>query len=359
MDINEHNPFEIGNDQLELLERLSNAVAVSGDEREVRAIVLEEIQPFADEVRVDALGNVLAVRHAQTENPLRVMLAAHMDEVGFILVEEEEGGWYRFEVIGGVDPRVLVGKPVLVGKDHLPGVIGARPIHLTTPDERKNALTVEQLRIDLGNENGKKVKAGERAAFATRFRQAGPSLVGKALDDRLGVAILIELMKNPPPNVELLAAFTVQEEVGLRGAKVAAYAFNPDAAIAIDATPANDLPLWDGEENSRYNTRLGDGPAIYVADAATLSDPRLIRHLIRTAEEIGIPYQIRQPGGGGTDAGAIHKQREGIPTVSVSVPVRYAHTPALQARLLDWENTLSLLYHGLERLSPQLFSEDR
>ncbi len=352
-------PLPISESQLDLLERLSNAVAVSGDEREVRAIVLEEIQPFADEVRIDALGNVLAARHTQVENPLRVMLAAHMDEVGFILVEEEEGGWYRFEVVGGVDPRVLVGKPVLVGKDHLPGVIGARPIHLTTADERRNALTVEQLRIDLGNENGKKVKAGERAGFATRFRQAGPSLVGKALDDRLGVATLIELVKNPPPNVELLAAFTVQEEVGLRGARAAAYALNPDVAIAIDATPANDLPLWDGEENHRYNTRLGGGPAIYVADSATLSDPRLIRHLIRTAEEMGIPYQIRQPGGGGTDAGAIHKQREGIPTVSVSVPVRYAHTPALQARLLDWENTLSLLYHGLERLSPQLFSEDR
>ncbi len=352
-------PLPISESQLDLLERLSNAVAVSGDEREVRAIVLEEIQPFADEVRIDALGNVLAARHAQVENPLRVMLAAHMDEVGFILVEEEEGGWYRFEVVGGVDPRVLVGKPVLVGKDHLPGVIGARPIHLTTADERRNALTVEQLRIDLGNENGRKVKAGERAGFATRFRQAGPSLVGKALDDRLGVATLIELVKNPPPNVELLAAFTVQEEVGLRGARAAAYALNPDVAIAIDATPANDLPLWDGEENHRYNTRLGGGPAIYVADSATLSDPRLIRHLIRTAEEMGIPYQIRQPGGGGTDAGAIHKQREGIPTVSVSVPVRYAHTPALQARLLDWENTLSLLYHGLERLSPQLFSEDR
>ena len=349
----------VSESQLNLLERLSNAVAVSGDEREVRAIVLEEIQPFADEVRVDALGNVLAVRHASGENPLRVMLAAHMDEVGFILVEEEEGGWHRFEVVGGVDPRVLVGKPVVVGKDHLAGVIGARPIHLTTPDERKNALSVDQLRIDLGNENGKKVKPGERAGFATRFRQAGPSLIGKALDDRLGVAILIELIKNPPANVELLAAFTVQEEIGLRGAKVAAYALNPDLAIAVDATPANDLPLWDGEENTRYNTRLGGGPAIYVADAATLSDPRLVRHLIRTAEEMGIPSQIRQPGGGGTDAGAIHKQREGIPVVSVSVPVRYAHTPALQARLLDWENTLSLLYHGLERLSPELFSEDR
>ncbi len=352
-------PLDFGSDQIALLERLSNAAAVSGDEREVRAIVLEEIQPFADEIRVDALGNVLAVCHSSAVNPLRVMLAAHMDEVGFMIVEEEEGGWLRFETVGGIDPRVLVGKPVLVGKDNLPGVIGARPIHLTTADERRNALSVENLRIDLGPENSKKIKPGERAVFATRFRQSGPSLVGKALDNRLGVATLIELLKNPPANVELLAAFTVQEEVGLRGARVAAYALNPDLAIAVDATPANDLPHWDGEENTRYNTRSGAGPAIYVADAATLSDPRLIRHLIRTAEEHGIPYQVRQPGGGGTDAGAIHKQRAGIPVVSVSVPVRYAHTPVLQARLLDWENTLALLYYGLEHLSPDLFAENR
>ncbi|MEN4010747.1 MAG: M42 family metallopeptidase [Bellilinea sp.] len=344
--------------QIQLLERLSNAAAVSGDEREVRAIVQEEIQPFVDEVRVDALGNVLAVRRSNAANPLRVMLAAHMDEVGFIIVEEEDG-WLRFETVGGIDPRVLVGKPVLVGKERLPGVIGARPIHLTSADERKNALPVENLRIDLGPENGKKVKPGERAVFATRFRQSGASLVGKALDDRLGVATLIELLKNPPANVELLAAFTVQEEVGLRGARVAAYTLNPDLAIAVDATPANDLPHWDGEENTRYNTRSGAGAAIYVADAGTLSDPRLIRHLIRTAEQHGIPYQVRQPGGGGTDAGAIHKQRAGIPSVSVSVPVRYAHTPVLQARLLDWENTLALLYHGLDQLSPELFAENR
>jgi tetrahedral aminopeptidase len=173
---------------------------------------------------------------------------------------------------------------------------------------------VDSLRIDVGPGNSSKVKVGDRATFATRFSRTGASLRAKALDDRLGVATLIELVKNAPANIDLLAAFTVQEEVGLRGAKVAAYALEPDVAIALDSTPANDLPAWDGSENTRYNTRLGEGPAIYVADAATLSDPRLIRLLVETAQAAGIPYQIRQPGGGGTDAGAMHKQRAGIPT---------------------------------------------
>ena len=173
---------------------------------------------------------------------------------------------------------------------------------------------------------GGKVKVGDRATFATRFRQVGPSLFGKALDNRLGVATLIELLRHAPENVELLVSFSVQEEIGLRGARVAAFAFNPDLAIAVDSTPAFDLPRWDESENSAYNTRLGAGPAIYIADAGTLSDPRLIRHLAQTGESYGIPYQFRQPGGGGTDAGAIHRVRTGVPSVSVSIPGRYAHT---------------------------------
>jgi tetrahedral aminopeptidase len=351
--------LKIDTSKIKLLERLSNAVAVSGDEREVRAIIREEIEAHADEIKIDPLGNLLAVRKSKAKNPLRVMLDAHMDEIGFMLVEEEEGGWFKFETVGGIDPRQLVGKTVLAGKEHLPGVIGARPIHLTTAEERQNIIPVDNLRIDLGPENAKKVKPGDRAAFATRFVQVGASLMGKALDNRLGVATLIELLKNPPENVELLAAFTVQEEVGLRGARVAAYALNPQLAIAIDSTPAYDLPDYDGEENTRYNTRLGAGPAIYIADVGTLSDPRLIRHLAKTGDALGIPYQYRQPGGGGTDAGAIHRQHQGIPVVSVSVPGRYAHTAVMVARLEDWQNTLNLLYHGLARLTAAVLAEPR
>lgn len=352
--------LRIRSTQLKLLERLCNASAVSGDEGEVRAIVLEQVRPVADEVKVDALGNVLATKHAAPgdEKRLRVMLAAHMDEVGFMLIGDEGDGIYRFDTVGGVDVRQLAGKAVHVGKDHLVGVIGAKPIHLMEIGETEQTIPLDTLRIDLGPD-GKKAKIGDRATFATPFARLGPSLRAKALDNRLGVATLIELIKNAPPNIDLLAAFTVQEENGLRGARVAAFAFNPDLAIVLDSTPAYDLPNWDNAENTQYNTRLGNGPAIYIADSSTLSDPRLIRLLTETAEAQGIPYQIRQPGGGGTDAGAIHRQRVGVPSVSVSVPHRYSHTAVSIARLADWENTLQLVHAALERITPSILVSDR
>jgi endoglucanase len=334
----------------------------------VRAIVLEQIRPSADDIKIDALGNVLAVRQGQGDGRLRVMLAAHMDEVGLMLVSDEEDGIFRFDTIGGVDVRWLVGKAVVVGKEHLPGVIGAKPVHMTSMEERRQTMSLETLRIDVGPGNGKKVKVGDRAVFASTFTRLGPSLRGKALDDRLGVASLIELFRQAPPAIDLLAAFTVQEEVGLRGARVASYAFDPDLAIVLDCTPANDLPgfeeggFYTGDsfpENTRYNTKLGEGPAIYVADSATLSDPRLLRHLVEAADELSIPYQLRQPGGGSTDAGAIHKQRAGIPSISVSVPGRYLHSPLSLVRLEDWRNSLALVYAALARLSPEILKIPR
>jgi tetrahedral aminopeptidase len=344
--------------QLALLEKLCNAVAVSGDEGEVRQIVIEQVKPLADELKVDALGNVLVTHKAKSKNALRVMIAAHMDEVGFMLVESEEGGLFRFELVGGIDERMLPAKPVWVGKEHVPGVIGAKPIHLTEKGEIEHTIPLETMRIDVGPDKGK-LKVGDRATFATTFQRIGPSLRAKALDDRIGVASLIELVRNAPENIELLAAFTVQEEVGLRGARVAGYAFDPDLAFVIDNTPAYDLPSWDGEENTQYNARLGAGPAIYIADSVTLSDPRLVRHLITVADKYGIPYQFRQPGGGGTDAGAIHKQRAGIPSVSISIPGRYAHTPALISRISDWENTLELMLAALHDLLPDILKAGR
>lgn len=344
----------IGDPQFELLERLCNACAVSGDEGEVRKIVLQEVKPFADEIKIDALGNVLVTKKGSGGNRPRVMLDAHMDEVGFILVSEDGDGLYAFQSVGGIDPRHLPGKAVLVGKDHLPGVIGIKPIHLASEDELKRKPSIDSLRIDLGP--GGKASPGDWATFATRFRRVGPSILSKAIDDRIGVATLIELVKHAPENVDLLAAFTVQEEVGLRGAMVAAYAFEPDLAIAIDSTPALDLPKYDGSESSFYNTKLGLGPAIYIYNSSTIDDPRLVRFLKESAEAAGIPYQIRQPGGGGTDAGAIQRSRAGVPVVSVSVPHRYTHSPASISRVEDWKNTLNLLLVALERITPQVFT---
>jgi putative aminopeptidase FrvX len=356
----------IGAAQTRLLKQLCNACAVSGDEREVRDIVLEQVRPYANEVKVDTLGNVLVTKLSQSRSRkkrLQVMLAAHMDEIGFILTHHDGDGIFRFDTVGGIDVRQLAGKAVRVGHDHIPGVIGVKPIHLTTAKERKNTISLDSLRIDIGMGGSSKVRVGDQATFATSYRRVGPSLIAKALDDRLGVATLIELVKHAPDNIDLLAAFTVQEEVGLRGAQVAAYAFNPDLGIAIDSTPAMDLPNWEdgyeGEENSYYNTKLDNGPAIYLADNATLADPRLVRHLVDTAERARIPYQFRQPGGGGTDAGAIHRSRAGVPSISVSIPGRYLHTAAGIARLSDWKNTLALLHSALSTMTPGLLSVDR
>jgi tetrahedral aminopeptidase len=341
-----------GNPQLKLLERLCNVIAISGDEGEVRKIVLQEIKPYADEVKVDALGSVLATKFGRGQKRAPVMLDAHMDEVGFMIVEEDGEGIYRFETVGGMDVRHLAGKQVYVGKDRTAAVIGAKPIHLMSGEEYTRKVPLDVLRIDVGLAG--KAKVGDRAGFATRFRRVGPSIMSKAIDDRIGVATLIELLKQAPPNIDLCAAFSVQEEIGLRGAKVAAQYFNPDLAIAIDSTPANDLPLHDGSENMSYNTKLGLGPAIYVADGSTLHDPRLVRFLRETAEAENIPYQIRQPGGGGTDSGAIQSSLAGIPTVSVSVPHRYTHSPVSIARVEDWKHTINLLHAALARITPEL-----
>jgi len=345
-------PF--GNAQLKLLEKLCNVIAVSGDEGEVRKIVLAEIKPYADEVKVDALGSVLAIKQGEGKNPTRVMLDAHMDEVGFMIVADDGEGIYRFEAVGGIDARHLLGKQVFVGKERTPGVIGGKPIHLMDAGERMHKVSVDGLRIDLGLTG--KAKVGDRAGFATQFRRVGPSILSKAIDDRIGVVTVIELLKHAPANVDICAAFTVQEEIGLRGAKVAAQYFNPDLAIAIDSTPANDLPMHDGGENMTYNTKLGLGPAIYIADGSTLHDPRLVRFLQATAEADSIPYQFRQPGGGGTDSGAIQKSLAGIPTVSVSVPHRYTHSPISISRVDDWKNTLDLLHAALKRITPALIA---
>lgn len=353
------NKPKIGARQIALLEELSNACAVSGDEGAVRKIVLEHVRPLADEIKVDTLGNVLVTKKGTGRNRPKVMVAAHMDEVGFMLTDDEGKGIYRFKVAGGVDARQLAGKQVWVGPEKVPGVIGQKPVHLASASERTSAVTLDSLRIDIGPGKNNKFKIGERATFATTFSRIGPSLRGKALDDRIGVASLILLLQNAPENIDLLAAFTVQEEVGLRGASVAAYTLNPDMGFALDCTPAMDMPVWDGSENTLYRAKPDHGPAIYVGDGATLSDPRLVGLLRAAGDAYKIPYQLRQPGGGGTDAGAIHKQRSGIPAVSLSVPGRYLHTAVSIVRLKDWQNQLALMHAALSHINSTTLKNPR
>lgn len=354
----------IRNPQLNLLERLCAATGVTGDEGRVRAIVKETLEAASIDYKVDALGNVLAVRKGSKRGRrLKVMVAAHMDEVGLMVSADDKDGIYKFEIVGGISPVQLVGKTVVVGKEDVKGVIGFKAIHLTTASERSGGVSADGLRIDTGGAGNGKIKIGDRASFSPNFTVLGSgrtrTVRSKALDDRIGVATLLELVRNAPENVDLLAAFTTQEEIGVRGAQVAAHALEPDAAVILDCSPAYDLPHWDGEENTRYNTRLGAGAALYVADKGTLSDPRLIRHFETTAQEQGLDFQFRQAGGGGTDASAIHKSRAGVPSISISVPGRYLHTAASLVRVSDWQAVLQLVHAGLEGMKTSLLNSER
>ena len=337
------------------LKTLSNAIGVSGDEGAIRKLVIAAIRDHVDEVRVDTIGNVLAVKRASGKPKLRVMLDAHMDEVGVMIVGANDDGTLKFRAVGGLDPRILPGKVISIGHVNLSGVIGVPPVHVTAgeTDVRK----IDQLSIDIGaatkDEALGAAPIGTLATFSTQYRPLGVTAYGKAFDDRAGCAILIEILRGPRLPIEILAAFTVQEEVGLRGAQVAAHTLKPDAAIVIDCTPANDLPPTI-EADASPNTRLGDGPAIYVMTRRDVSDPRLVKHLISVGERQGIPYQLRQPGGGGTNAGGIIPARSGVPTISVSVPARYIHSPAAIVNLGDVRHTLELVREGVARLTPKV-----
>lgn len=343
----------------ELLRQLTEATGVSGAEKEVRLLIRDLIADHADEWSVDTMGNLLATKRGTGESDLRVLVDAHMDEVGLLIVEIESSGMLKFVTVGGFDDRALLGKVVQVGPQKVTGVIGARAIHLLKSNEYSKVVKVDGMRIDIGAKNkdgaAAKVKVGDYAAFVTPYEESGApggrTAIGKAFDNRAGCAALVELLRGERYPFDLVAAFTVQEEVGLRGAKVAAYSARPDAALVLECTPAYDLP---NEKDVSPNVALGQGPSIYVMDARTIQDPRLVAHLTRTADAHGIPYQIRQPGGGGTNTGAIQRAVAGIPVATVAVPGRYAHTPTLMISLDDYDNVVRLADAALRGLTADI-----
>lgn len=336
-----------------LLETLSNAAGVSGAEGPVRDILLEAIRGKVDETRIDSLGNLIAVKRAadpKTSGP-RVMVAAHMDEVGVMIVHIESSGFLRFRPVGGIDPRVLLSKQVLIGEKSVPGVIGQKAVHLLKPSDRGHVVAVEQMFIDIGAKDRAEaeslVKLGDCGIFATRFASLGGTAKGKALDDRAGCAILAELLAEAPYPCEIVGVFTVQEEVGLRGAQVAAYAVEPDFALVLEGTVCDDSPK---KVDVSPTTRLGAGPAISIADRSAITDRRLVDLAVSTAKAIGSPYQFKQPMVGGTDAGRIHLSRGGVPTTVLAVPCRYLHSPVSLLSLSDYEYTLKLAKATLARI---------
>ncbi len=337
-----------------LLKELSEARGVSGNEEKVREIIREHIKPYVNEISVDSMGNLIALKKGDGSLPIKVMLAAHMDEIGLMITHIDEKGYLYFRPVGGIDERILPGKRVLVGDKAIPGVIGLKPIHLLKEEERTQIVPAERLAIDIGaGDKGsaeKVVNIGDYATFDVAFQELGSRRVkGKAFDDRAGCAVLAELVKEQYP-FDLYAVFTVQEEVGLRGAKVAAYAIEPDVAFSIEGTVADDLPK---EKDVSPTTRLGHGPAITLMDRSFVAFHPLVRLLVEAAEAEGIPYQFKQPLVGGTDSGAIHLTKKGVPSATVAVPCRYIHSPVSILSLDDFENTIRLMKAALKRLRPE------
>jgi putative aminopeptidase FrvX len=335
-----------------ILRELSDAVGVSGDEGDVRAVVLDAVREHVDDVHVDAMGNVLAFKRGTGRQRMRVMLDAHMDEVGLMVVGHDSDGFLQVQTVGGIDPRLLPGALLRLGSERIPGVIGIKPVHLLSEGEEQKAPKIKDLVVDIGAKSKDEARTlapvGTYATFATRFRELGPTVRGKAFDDRAGCAVLVELVRGERFRFDLHAAFTVQEEVGLRGAQVAAYTIEPDCAFALEGTVADDVPK---DKDVSPTTRLGQGPAITVMDRSFIADRRLVRLLTRTAEELGIPYQFKQPGVGGTDAGGIQRARKGVPSVTVAVPCRYIHSPVALLSLNDFHNTVQLMRESLLRLT--------
>ena len=332
-----------------LLARLSDAAGGSGQEDEVRNLIKAELEKLGVSYKTDALGNVLAYKPGR-KGGTTVMAAAHMDEVGLMVVGVEDSGLLRFKPVGGIDRRVLVAKQVLVGPDRVPGVIGSKPIHLQKRNERNTPLQWQELYIDIGAkdkaEAEKLAPLGTAVIFATSFKQLSDAIVmGKAFDDRVGCSVLLELLKEDY-DCSLVCAFTVQEEVGLRGAGPAAYSADPDLALVIEGTTASDVP---GVPEHGHATSVGKGPALTIMDRTSIPARPLVEKLRQVALEENIPIQYRRATTGGTDAGKIHLTKGGIPVAGVSVPCRYIHSPASVASLGDIEKTVRLVKGFLRR----------
>ncbi|NPV68174.1 MAG: M42 family metallopeptidase [Anaerolineae bacterium] len=345
-----------------MIKELSEAIGVSGQEDAVREVILKAIKDHVKDIRIDPLGNVLAVKPGDGTRPEapRVMVAAHMDEVGFMVLGIDANGAIRVGAVGGFDPRILPGLRVVIGQDRVPAVFNWKPIHMGYD---RTTVTLDNLRLDIGatskeQANGK-VNVGDRAAFVTAYREHGRIAVGKAFDDRVGCAVLIELIQGEPLPFDVHVAFTVQEEVGLRGAQVAAQAIKPDVAFVLEGTTAHDLPpVEEDPEAPRTSpvTELGKGPALTLADNSVIVDRRLLNHLRETAEVEGIPYQYKQAAIGGTDAGAIMVANAGVPSAVISVPCRYIHSPAAICNLDDVANAARLLRAALARFTPAVLA---
>ncbi len=326
-------------------ETLCSLCGTSGDESEVRSYLISVLE-HTDRVSwwIDPLGNLLVEKRGKARAPHKLMISAHMDEVGLIVTNVHADGTLLFAPVGGVDASVILGRQVLVGPQKLQGVVGAKPIHMLSKEEKTSLPKCGALSIDIGAENQKEAKAlvapGTYAYFAPDYQPVGEHRIcSKAIDDRFGCALLLWMLEQESA-YDFTAAFLVQEEIGLRGAKAVAYTVAPDFALVLEATTAADL---DGAEEDAKVCTLGGGPVVSFMDRSTIYDREMYALAFSLCEKQGIPCQTKSRIAGGNDSGAIHVSRGGVRTLAVSLPCRYLHSPSCLADFRDMESCQKLV----------------
>jgi len=344
---------------VDVLEKLSNACGVAGREEEIRDLMKKLLEPNVDEIREDKLGNVIGVKEGKKDAPT-VMLAAHMDEIGLMVKNVTKEGFLQFAKIGGIDDRILIAQKVVVHTDKGPiaGIVGSKPPHILEEEEKKKVIEADDLFIDVGASDQKDaqkmgIRVGDAVSFDIKFARVGKDAVlGKAFDDRVGCAALIETMRRlPKVGSTIYATGTVQEEVGLRGATIAAFQIYPDVGIALDVTVAGDTP---GVKEVEAPVKMRKGPALTVADLGLITHPKVLKLFIDSAEESKIPYQLETGMRGTTDAARIALTKEGVPSGVISIPSRYIHSPASILSLQDVENAVKLAVAAIKN-TPKYF----
>jgi endoglucanase len=342
--------------QEEVLETLSTLPGVSGGEDAVREAVIAAVRDNVDSLEIDPLGSLIAglapaaSRRGGRRRGPHVMLCAHIDEVGIMVTAIEKEGRLRFRSVGGIDPRLLPSQVFRIGPRGVRGVVGWLPPHLTKKADREKVHLDRELYLDIGASTAEEAESavalGDFGVFDTAYERWGRVRKGKAFDDRIGSSVLVSLVRSRPP-VPLTAVWSVQEEVGLRGATAAARRVRPELAIALEGTFSQEAPGLAPEEQF---PRMGMGPVITIQDRSLMAHERLVSLLRATARRLRIPVQFKRPGLGATDAGRISLAGTGVPAAVVSVPCRYIHAPAALLDVRDAERTVSLIWHALDAL---------
>lgn len=337
---------------IELLKKLCESASIPSREEKMRRVVFEEMTSLTDNVSIDAMGNVIGIKHG-TGGP-RVMIAAHIDEIGFIVKHIDDNGFIRIHPMGGWDPRTMVAQRVYVHGFSGQTLLGAlmpcsKPIHLMMGEDGKKGPKIADFFVDVGlpgDEVKELVEIGDMVTMARTAERVGHMVMSKAMDNRVSVFVMLEALRAlGSHDCDILAVATVQEEVGLRGAITAAYSLEPDIGIALDVTLALDYP---GSTEQDKITSLGKGVAIKIVDSSLICHPKLVRHFRDVAKKHDIAHQLEILPFGGTDAGAIQRSRHGVPSISLSIPTRYVHTVNEMVAISDIQATISLLARYLE-----------